>query len=458
MPTGDVSRRAFLIGGAWGLLGLWWGKQMTTNYHDPILDTDLVSDTVINARLGDLDSAIYQTANTPTFSNVAIGAESYNANVRLLIDCITASVAGIDVRGGGQSGRGWPSDPAGAQKLVYLTHKFTNPPAGLLGMVGCYMAYTGNLSNATATMEAFEVVNVIQAATHSPTQALLGAEIVAGLNPAGTNMSALTFPNIWGIYGNVDAPSANSGTITWARSGVLAFPSMSIAGGNAMTNACNLYLTSGQSVTPSVAPTNAYGLYVENPPDGTNRWAIYATGRVEISQSSYARLKLIPSSGFFSMQARTSNDGGFESMSFLADDFTIEAGSASTTPILNVNSTGAVVKNGANAQLHLTPASGYATIKGRTSDDGAFEAVTLMAENFTLETGASSTTARLAVYDSFSRVTNRLQWNVANSAAADSVLQAAEVFAWVNESTNALTFKVKYSNGSTVKSGTVALS
>lgn len=449
-----IGRRSFLIGAAAAL----FGGMMTNYYHDAILETDLVSDAVINDRLGDLDGAIYAQANTPSFNNVAIGAETYNANVRLLIDCLSANVAGIDVRGGGQSGRGWPSDPSGAQKLMYLTHKISNPPTGLLGMVGAYMAYSGNLSTANATMEAFEVVNVIQAATHSPSQALLGAEIVAGLNPAGSNMSALTFPHIWAIYGNVDAPSANSGTITWARSAVMAFPSMTIAGGNAMTNACNLYLTSGQSVTPSVAATNAYGLYVENPPGGTNRWAIYATGKVEVSQSTYARLKLIPASGFFAMQARTENDGGFESMSFLADDFTIEAGSAATTPILNVNSSGVVVKNDTNAQLHVTPASGYVTLKGRTSNNGAFEAVTVMAEDFTVETGASATTARLAVYDSFTRVTNRLQWNAPNSAPSSSVLQAAEVLTYLDESGHNLHFLVKYSNGSTVKTGTVALS
>ena len=43
------------------------------------------------------------------------------------------------------------------------------------------------------------------------------------------------------------------------------------------------------------------------------------------------------------------------------------------------------------------------------------------------------------------------------AAAADGLLATSSVHFWVNEATNALTFKVKYSNGTTVKSGTVAL-
>lgn len=323
--------------------------------------------------------------NDNVFDNVAIGADAIDSNTRLLIDAKTSNIASLDIRGGGQSGRGWPSDPSNAQKLVYLTHKIASPPTGLLGMVGAYMAYTGNLSTANATMEAFEVVNVIQSATHSPSQALLGAEIVAGLNPAGTNMSSLTFPNIWAIYGNVDAPSANSGTITWARSGCFAFPSMTNAGGNVMTNAANLYLTSGQSVTPSVTATNAYGLYVENPPAGSNKWAIYATGKIEISETSMARLKLVPASGFFSIQARTSNDGDYEAASFFCENFTVETGSGSTSP-------------------------------------------------------------RLSVYDTFSRFTNRLQWNVPTSEPSDSVLEKNEILFWIDEDAGQLNIKVKRSD------------
>jgi len=43
------------------------------------------------------------------------------------------------------------------------------------------------------------------------------------------------------------------------------------------------------------------------------------------------------------------------------------------------------------------------------------------------------------------------------TAPADSVLSSGQFTVWVNESTNELTFKVKYSDGTTVKSGTVAL-
>lgn len=46
---------------------------------------------------------------------------------------------------------------------------------------------------------------------------------------------------------------------------------------------------------------------------------------------------------------------------------------------------------------------------------------------------------------------------VANAATADANLGAGQVNIWVNEATNSLTFKVKYADGTTVKSGTVAL-
>ncbi len=46
---------------------------------------------------------------------------------------------------------------------------------------------------------------------------------------------------------------------------------------------------------------------------------------------------------------------------------------------------------------------------------------------------------------------------VANAANADADLGAGEVNIWVDEANNALNFKVKYSDGITVKSGSVAL-
>ncbi len=59
--------------------------------------------------------------------------------------------------------------------------------------------------------------------------------------------------------------------------------------------------------------------------------------------------------------------------------------------------------------------------------------------------------------DEFRIGTGRSYFNAPTSAPADSALGAGNVSFWLNEATNTLTFKVKYSNNSTVRSGTVAL-
>lgn len=46
---------------------------------------------------------------------------------------------------------------------------------------------------------------------------------------------------------------------------------------------------------------------------------------------------------------------------------------------------------------------------------------------------------------------------LAVSAPADADVATSSVVAWVDETANELTFKVKYADGTTVKSGTVAL-
>ena len=51
-----------------------------------------------------------------------------------------------------------------------------------------------------------------------------------------------------------------------------------------------------------------------------------------------------------------------------------------------------------------------------------------------------------------------LALGVGTSALSNSYLQASQVNIWVDEGSNLLTFKVKYSDGTTIKSGTVALS
>ena len=46
---------------------------------------------------------------------------------------------------------------------------------------------------------------------------------------------------------------------------------------------------------------------------------------------------------------------------------------------------------------------------------------------------------------------------VATSAPADGDLGAGECGIWVDEAANTLNFKVKYSDGATIKSGSIAL-
>lgn len=370
---------------------------MSTYYHDPIEAGDDVADYVINDRLGDLDQAIYDTVTgNNLFDNVGIGVDAINANVRLLIDALTASVAAVDIRGGGQTGRGFGSDPANAQGLMYLTHKISNPPTGLLGMVKGYMAYTGNLGTSNATLEAFEIVNRIQGATAPPAGYLIGAEIVAGLNNGGTSMSTLTFPNVTGILVDVNSENNNCGTITWARSLQTQFPSAPTTG-NAITNAASAYIGGSQFVTPSVTPTNSYGLYVEKPPAGTNIWAAYIKGNVEIADATYGSLRLNPTgSAEFTLWARNQ-------------------------------------ANNANAVL------------------------VLRGTQLTVETGSTSTSTRMTISDTLTDISTRVRQSAPNSEPDSGIINAGQISFWLDESTHKLKIKAKYADGTTVKAGEVSL-
>lgn len=370
---------------------------MSTYYHDPITAGDDVADYVINPRLGDLDQAIYD-ANTGNnlFDNVAIGSAAVDSDVRLLIDALTASVAAVDIRGGGQTGRGFGSDPANAQGLMYLTHKISNPPTGLLGMFKAYMAYAGNLATSNATLEAFEVVNRIQGASAAPAGYLIAGEFVAGLNNGGGNMSALTFPNVTGVLADVNAENSNCGTITWARSIQTHFPSAATTG-NAITNAASAYIGSGRSISPSVTPTNSYGLYVQKPAAGTNIWAAYIQGNVEVADATYGSLKLNPSG---------------------ASEFTLWARNNAGT---------------GNATLYVLGAALY------------------------IQTGSSSATTRLAITDTMTDITTRVRQGAPNSEPDASIINAGQLSFWLDESNHKLKVKVKYANGTTVKAGEVAL-
>lgn len=369
---------------------------MSTYYHDPIDSGDDVADYVINPRLADLDQAIYDaiTGNN-LFDNIGVGMTSIDSDVRLQIDAKTADVAALDIRGGGQTGRGFGSDPANAQGLVYLTHKINNPPAGLLGMVKGYMAYTGNLATSTMMLEAFEVINRIQGATAAPAGYLVGAEIVAGLNNGGGNMSTLTFPNITGILSDVNAETTNCGTITWARSLQALFPSAPTTG-NAITNAAALYVDSATSQSPTVAPTNAYGMYVKKPASGTNKWAAFIQGNVEIADVTYGRIKLTPTGASeISIWARDNGDTGGASM-------------------------------------------------------------LLRGSSVTVETGATTTTARLTITDTLTDITTRLRQGAPNTEPDSGIINAGQLSFWLDETNHKLKVKVKYAGG-TVKSGEVAL-
>lgn len=369
---------------------------MSNYYHDPIEAGDDVADYVINDRLGDLDQAIHDSVTgNNMFDNVGIGVDAIDSDTRLLIDAETASVAAVDIRGGGQTGRGFGSDPANAQGLMYLTHKISNPPAGLLGMFKGYMAYAGNLATSDATLEAFEVVNRIQGATAAPAGYLVGAEIVAGLNNGGGNMSALTFPNVTGILADVNAENSNCGTITWARSLQTHFPSAATTG-NAITNAAGAYVGSGRAISPSVTPTNSYGIYVQKPSAGSNIWAAYIQGNVEIADATYGSLKLNPTG---------------------ASEFTLWARNHA---------------NDGNASLYVLGTELY------------------------IQTGASSASTRMAITDTLTDITTRVRQGAPNTEPDAGIINAGQLSFWLDETNHKLMVKVKYAGG-TVKAGEVAL-
>jgi hypothetical protein len=48
-------------------------------------------------------------------------------------------------------------------------------------------------------------------------------------------------------------------------------------------------------------------------------------------------------------------------------------------------------------------------------------------------------------------------FTLATSAPADADVPTGGIVMWLDESTNKLTFRVRYSNGTTLKTGTVAL-
>lgn len=371
---------------------------MSNYYHSAIAPGDDVADYVINDRLGDLDQAIFNSVTSNQFAILGLNITPHE-KVRLLINAGTADVAGIDLRGGGQTGRGWPSDPTNGQGLVYLTHKMTNPPVGLLGMVKGYMAYSGSLANVSATMEALEIVNVIQGATTGTTQYLVAAEIVAGLSNGGGNMSALTFSHITGVLADVNAGTANCGTITWARSLQALFPSMlSTGGGNTLVNAAALYVDSAQAQSPSVTPTNAYGAYINLPAAGANKWAIYATGKVEIAHATNVRMKLDP---------------------------------ASTTQF------GVSVRNNA---------------------DTAYKELLFNSESVTFALGTTGGTTGVAQFTtSLIDLSVRVRQNAPATAPDSGIINAGQISFYLDESGHKLKVKAKYADGSTVKIGEVAL-
>lgn len=393
MVIGDITRRDFfrILGAA----GVWL---MSNYYHNAIQPGDDVADYVINDRLGALDQAVFNAVTSNQFQYLGINATPAN-NIRLLINAQAANVAGLDIRGGGQTGRGWPSDPTNGQGLVYLTHKMTNPPVGLLGMMKGYMAYSGSLANVSATMEALEIVAVIQGATSGTTQYLVAAEIVAGLNNGGGNMSALTFSHVTGILADVNAATANCGTVTWARSLQALFPSMlSTGGGNTLVNAAALYVDSAQAQSPSVTPTNAYGAYINLPAAGTNAWAIYATGKVEIGHATNVRMKLDPSS---------------------------------------TSQFGVTVRNQA---------------------DTAYKELLFNAESVTFSLGTTGAAAGVAAYTTgMIDLIVRVRQAAPNTTPSDGIINAGQISFYLDESTHKLKVKAKYANGTTVKIGEVAL-
>ncbi len=239
---------------------------------------------IVAPTIGVNNTSLYVAGGLSEFAgnaqfNYYIGAGSPPvATTRLLLKG-TASIAGVRIRGGGATGEGFAS-PAAAQSAVYVTHQLTDPPAGgTTDAVNIYMSYIGDLSLVDTTLEGFEVATVISGVTVVPTQAVHGIESVAQIRGGG--MAALAFPQLTGIYGDVNIPDTNCGTVTWARCLTATQPSGK-ATGNAITNAAGLYICADGSITVDVlTPTNAYGIYVLEPTLGTNKWAIYATGLIQ---------------------------------------------------------------------------------------------------------------------------------------------------------------------------------
>lgn len=428
------------------------------------------------------------TGGSQQFSNLAVGTVSAASAIRLLINTpLDRTVAGIKVRGGGASGDGF-AYAAGNQNALSVTHESHNPPGGtgLYDGASFYTSYWGNLSNAAGTLEGVQIVTALHGVTNAPTQHIHGMEVAAG--PGGGGMSGIVWPAITGIYGDVNGPDANCGTITTAASIKAVFPSMTNAGGNAMATAIGVYSSAAQSVTPSVAPTYAYGLYVDEPAVGANRWAAMFTGKVEIKKPGYAGIKLIPQATYFAWQARAAGDGAFEVMSILAEELVIETGLAATVERVRINDAGlklaydgshylqmavssaghltmtptganVVFDHATNAQFQVQLADpAYLVLAARTTNDGAYVDTVYRTSAFVVELGTGgATTEKFRVADTYANLTTRLQYAVPASAPSDGVLSNGQVVAWVDEGANKLKFKVKNSAG-VVKTGEVALS
>lgn len=428
------------------------------------------------------------TGGSQQFSNLAVGTVGAASAIRLLINTpLDRTVAGIKIRGGGASGDGF-GYAAGNQNALSVTHENHDPPGGtgLYDGASFYTSYWGNLGNAAGTLEGVQIVTALHGVTVAPNQHIHGMEVAAG--PGGGGMSGIVWPAITGIYGDVNCPDASGGTITTAASVKAVFPSMSSAGGNAIGTAIGVYSSAGMSVTPSVAPTYAYGLYADEPAVGANRWAAMFTGKVEIRKPGYAGIKLIPQASYFSWQARADGDGAFEVMSILAEDLVIETGLTATVERVRINDAGlklsfdgsqsmqmavssaghltmtptgtnVVFDHATNAQFQVKLADpAYLVLAARTTNDGAYVDTIYRASAFVVELGTGgATTERFRVADTYANLTTRLQYAVPVSAPADVVLGNGQVVAWVDEGGSKLMFKVKLSGG-TVKSGEVGLS
>lgn len=68
---------------------------------------------------------------------------------------------------------------------------------------------------------------------------------------------------------------------------------------------------------------------------------------------------------------------------------------------------------------------------------------------------ATSGAGGVYIYNDGTKI--RVNSTVPSTAPADASLSASQVSAWVDEIGNTLSFKVKYSDGTTVKSGSIAL-